>query len=140
MSEKKIEKGMRLVITGRLPGMNEIIGINRWNRYAGAQKKRDVQKQIAFELMSQTKGKRYEGKVNMVVDFYEPNMKRDEDNVKSGMKFILDAMQDIGLIKSDSRKYVHSVERVMTDRDDPRIEITIQSDADSRIDVTMVER
>lgn len=53
-------------------------------------------------------------------------MRRDEDNVMNAAKFILDALQDIGLIQNDSRKYVHLTQEVFTDRKNPRIEITIK--------------
>lgn len=55
-------------------------------------------------------------------------MRRDEDNVMSAAKFILDALQDMDIILNDSRKYVHLTQEVFTDRDNPRIEITIKGD------------
>ena len=53
-------------------------------------------------------------------------MRRDEDNVMSAAKFILDALQDMELILNDSQKYVHLTQEVFTDRKNPRIEITIK--------------
>ena len=44
----------------------------------------------------------------------------------SAAKFILDAMQDIKLIPNDNRRYVHLLQEVFTDRENPRIEISIE--------------
>ena len=68
---------------------------------------------------------RFTEKVNIRIEYYEKDMRRDEDNVMSAAKFILVALQDIGLIQNDNRKYVHLTQEVFTDRDNPRIEIEV---------------
>ena len=93
-------KIMKLVIQGRLPCMNDLITANRRNRYAGAKLKKDTQRQIEDVLLPQiqlrsTARYGFSGKVAVTVRFYEPDKRRDEDNVLSGMKFIFDAMQGI---------------------------------------------
>jgi len=61
---------------------------------------------------------------------YEPNAKRDPDNVMSGAaKCILDALQNIGVLKNDNRKHVKPVLLVPEiDRQNPRVEVTITED------------
>lgn len=103
---------MKLIIPGRLPCMNDLIAANRLNKYAGAGVKKKTQRQIILILRPQVKGRKFIEKVNIRIEYYEKDMRRDEDNVMSAAKFILDALQDIGLIQND--------------RKNPRIEITIK--------------
>jgi len=116
---------MKLVIPGRLPCMNDLIAANRLNKYAGAGVKKKTQRQIILMLRPQVKERKYTKKVNIHIEYYEKNMRRDEDNVMSAAKFILDALQDMEFILNDSRKYVHLTQEVFTDRDNPRIEIEV---------------
>ena len=117
---------MRFIIPGRLPCMNDLIAANRLNKYAGAGVKKKTQRQIILILQPQVQGQRFTEKVNIRIEYYEKDMRRDEDNVMSAAKFILDALQDMDIILNDSRKYVHLTQEVFTDRDNPRIEITIK--------------
>ena len=105
--------------------MNDLISANRLNKYAGAGLKKRTQKKIALELKPQIK-KRFTEKVVVTIHYFEKDNRRDEDNVTSAAKFILDAMQDIKLIPNDSRRYVHLLQEVFTDRENPRIEISIE--------------
>lgn len=117
---------MKLIIPGRLPCMNDLIAANRMNKYAGAGVKKKTQRQISLILQPQVKERKFTEKVNIRIEYYEKDMRRDEDNVMSAAKFILDALQDMDIIQNDSRKYVHLTQEVFTDRDNPRIEITIK--------------
>lgn len=117
--------GMQLIIKNRLPCMNDLINANRLNKYAGADLKRRTQAMIAFELKPQIT-KRFTKKVIITIHYYEKDNRRDEDNVMTAAKFILDAMQDINLIPNDNRRYVHLLQEVFTDRENPRIEISIE--------------
>ena len=70
------------------------------------------------------------GKVVITISCYEPNARRDDDNVTSGAaKCILDALQHQRIIKGDGQKYVRCVKRpAAVDRVNPRVEITILED------------
>lgn len=116
---------MRFIIPGRLPCMNDLIAANRLNKYAGAGVKKKTQRQIILILQPQVQGQRFTEKVNIRIEYYEKDMRRDEDNVMSAAKFILDALQDMELILNDSQKYVHLTQEVFTDRENPRIEIEV---------------
>ena len=41
--------------------------------------------------------------------FYEPPPGRDQDNIESARKFILDALQKKGIIKNDNHKHVDDI-------------------------------
>lgn len=47
------------------------------------------------------------------IDFYESNNRRDDDGVMHGMKYILDGLQEAGIIKNDSPKYCHVLPEVL---------------------------
>ena len=120
-------KELKLVYRGRLPAMNEIIGANRRNFYMGNKLKQKTQQDIMTQFLPQKRGTEFQEKVNMRIWFYEPNQRRDEDNVKSGLKFLLDALQELKILKNDSPRYLHIVsDEVFVDRENPRIEIELE--------------
>lgn len=120
---------IKLVYHGKLPGLNEIVGAARYNRFAGASQKREVQDELCSQWNCY-RNKTFQKKVTIKVNFYEQNHKRDEDNVIAGMKFILDALQELKIIKKDSQKWVHVLPEVFVDSSDPRIEVLIDEKRD----------
>ena len=65
----------------------------------------------------------------MRTTFYEPDMRRDADNVGFARKFVLDGLVAAGVIKDDSRRYVLSCpDRVATDRSRPRVEVEVSDE------------
>ena len=116
----------KLVIKGSLAGMNEIIRANRINRYQGGIQKTDYTKLVQYSVLEQTR-KRYDGKVYITLTYYEPNNRRDDDNVHAGAKFILDGLVAAKVIVNDNRRYVSLQQNaVLVDRENPRIEILIE--------------
>lgn len=116
-------------IPGRLPGLNEIIAkINR-NRWAGSKQKKDVTAECAYWIRIY-KVPAFLSPVIVRFKWIEPNARRDRDNVQSGSKFILDALQAVGVIVNDSRKWVLDVQHDTSevDKNNPRVEVII-SDA-----------
>jgi Holliday junction resolvase RusA-like endonuclease len=116
---------VKLVIPHRLPSLNEVIGANRGNKYAGAKLKKQTQTMIEHHIKLQDIGK-FE-KVRIDIDWYEPNKKRDFDNISSAKKFILDAMVSCGMIPNDGWKNLAPsfVECFYLDKDNPRVEVHI---------------
>ena len=81
---------MKFTIRGRLDGLNEYTAATRQNRYAGAAMKKKNQQAVAFALMGHNE--RYDRPVQLRCVWYEPNKRRDIDNVAFAKKFILDAL------------------------------------------------
>ncbi len=107
--------------------MNDLIAANRSNKYAGAELKKKTQNAIKSSLYRQARGVQFDKKVNVKIHFYEPDRRRDEDNVLSGMKFILDALQEMNVIKNDNQRWLHiSDNQVFVDPKNPRIEIDLE--------------
>lgn len=120
----------RFVIYGKLPGLNDYTKANRSNRFMANKMKQDIQKEICrYIVIEISKGnleKVYRYPISLTIKWYEPNNRRDIDNITFGTKFILDSMVCMGIIEDDSRKYVDSIEHsVFTDKENPRIEVEI---------------
>lgn len=116
---------MKLIYRGRLPGLNEIVNSARYSKYSGARQKKRVQELLEL-TWCRARGKTFESRVIIHINFYEKDHKRDEDNVMAGMKFILDALQKLDVIKQDSQRYVHVLPEVFVDAKNPRVEVIIE--------------
>jgi uncharacterized protein involved in tellurium resistance len=116
---------LKIVIPHRLPSLNEVIGANRSNKYAGAKMKKQTQALIQQYIKAQCKEK-FE-KIRIEIEWYEPNKKRDFDNIASAKKFILDALVKCDVIPNDGWKNVAPsfIDCFYLDKDNPRVEIYI---------------
>lgn len=109
----------RFTIHGRLPGQNEFIAANRANIYAGNQMKRNAQRIVSAEILQQLKGVFVDCPVMIAYRYYEPNRKRDKDNVHAFASKVIH-------IENDGWKNIIGFEALFEcDPDDPRIEVTI---------------
>jgi len=116
----------KFIFRGRLPSLNEVTAINRKNKYEAARLKKFYTEQVAWEATIQHI-KKFDNKVLIEITYYEPDNRRDDDNVQSGAKFILDGLKEAGVIKDDRRKYVSLRQNeVKIDKLNPRIEILIK--------------
>lgn len=116
-----------LIIYGRLPGLNDYTLKCRYNRYAGASMKKDAEKIISKHIKEQLKGISYEGAVTLDFRWFEPNKRRDFDNICFAKKFILDALNNANVICADSWKGVQGfTDNFFVDKDNPRIEVDIK--------------
>ena len=116
-----------LIIEGKLCGLNQYTKACRGNRYAGAQMKSDAERIITAYIHQQLKGVHFEGTVKLAFRWYEPNKKRDLDNICFAKKFILDALVSNGIIDADGWSCVKGfTDQFFIDRDRPRIEVDIE--------------
>ena len=116
MQETKFE------IPGRLPGLNEIIDAAKSHFGAYAKMKHEHTTAIAWLAKKLPTYKR----VALVITWYEPDQRRDPDNVMAGQKFILDGLVQAGTITNDSLRYIKSItHRFGVDRENPRVEVKI---------------
>ena len=121
---------IKFVIKGRLDGLNEYINAWRANRYKGAEMKKKNERLImAYILQAVNFGEIYEIKkypVQLNITWYEPNDRKDIDNITFATKFIQDSLVRTGILEDDSRKYINQVNHsVFTDKENPRIEVEI---------------
>lgn len=114
-------------IEGRFPGLNEYVAAERANRWKGAaMKERETAR--ARRACEGQGVPSFPPIRPVVVSFtwYEPNSRRDVDNVAFAKKFVLDGMVKAGVLRDDSRRYVEGCwDTVLTDRERPRVEVEV---------------
>ena len=117
-----------LTIPGTLPNLNDYIAAERTNRHKGAKMKADSGKIVAAAIRQCLRVVRIDKTVYMEYTWYEPNKRRDKDNVSSfGRKVIQDSLVDAGILKDDGWKHVVGFsDRFEVDKDNPRIEVLIK--------------
>ena len=93
-------------VRGSLPTLNEYTEVTRSNLYASAKMKKDAEERIIWEIRSQLKGWKTQGKVYVLFKWIEKNKRRDKDNVSFAKKFVLDALVKSGTICNDSWRYI----------------------------------
>lgn len=95
---------VRLEIPFRLPSLNEYVNACRGSAHDGARFKKGIEEQILWEM----RGKRelVTGPVIAHFIWYEPNRKRDKDNVAAAKKFILDAFQKGNILPNDGNRNI----------------------------------
>lgn len=121
MSEKN------LTIRGRLVGLNDYVKACRTNKYVGAKLKQEQEQIISIHVYEQLKGWETTKPVFLHFTWYEPNCKRDLDNISFAKKFILDTLVKCGVIKNDGWKYVVGfTDEFVVDSKFPHINVSIK--------------
>lgn len=116
-----------LTIPGRYPSMNQFIEANRTHKQKGNQMKQKAQNDISFYIMDQLKRLRIDKPVYIRYTFYEPNKKRDLDNISGFFhKVFQDALVACRIIMNDSWYYIVGFsDEFYVDGKNPRIEVEI---------------
>ena len=116
---------MKLIIQGQLPNLNDYTLACRSNKFAGSKMKKDAERLISLFIKTQLKTE-IKGTVKLSFRWYEPNRKRDLDNICFAKKFILDALVSNGIIEADGWKCVVGfTDEFFIDKENPRIEVDI---------------
>lgn len=116
-----------LTINGRLDGLNQYTLACRGNKFGGASLKKKNEKLITNAILEQLGGVTFEGPVELNFRWYEPNKKRDLDNICFAKKFVLDALVSNRVIQTDNWQGVKGfMDSFFIDKDNPRIEVDIK--------------
>ena len=91
-------------IKQRLPGLNEYIHAVNINRYKGNALKREAQDAIGWAIRAARLEPITEYPVAVCFEWHEKSKRRDLDNIASAKKFILDALQECGILEGDGQK------------------------------------
>jgi Holliday junction resolvase RusA-like endonuclease len=113
-------------IPGRLPGTNEIIDAAKKGR--GKYQPYSIMKsEWTHTIAWLAKKLPAYNRVDITITWYEPDRRRDPDNITGGTKFILDSLVVAGVIKDDSQRYINSIKHLWgVDRENPRVEVQIE--------------
>ena len=116
----------KLIIEGRLIGLNEYINMNRTHKNKGSNAKKNEESLINTYIMVSRLKPIEKYPIKLDIKWYEKDKRRDVDNITFAVKFILDALVKKGILIDDSRKYVTSISHdVLVDKKRPRIEVEI---------------
>ena len=120
----------RIVIKGRLIGLNEYVAAERTNRYKAAQIKRDTEELITLSLIDANEAGTLHSHIHpceLWITWVEPNHRRDIDNISFATKMIQDAMVRAGVFPDDNSKFICLLHHTVAyDNNNPRVEITIR--------------
>lgn len=119
-------KTYKLTIPGRFPGLNEYIKAERSNRFFAAEIKKTHSDMVYFYAISQLKNVKILEPVRINFHWFEPNKRRDLDNIAFGKKFILDGLVKSGVLSDDGQKNIRGLSDYFSvDKENPRIEVEI---------------
>lgn len=118
----------KLIIPGRLAGMNEYTEQNRRNRYAGASMKAKEQERVEWAIKRQLRIEKLQTPIDLSYTYYEPNKRRDKDNISAfAHKVVQDALTSTGLLENDGWAEIGSFrDEFFVSKENPRIEVRIE--------------
>lgn len=119
------------VINGKLPGLNEYTNACRSHWTRGAEMKREAEMLICWSIvLARRDGLLRDVKkpVRIRFDWTESTKRRDLDNIFSAKKYILDAMQRMGVIQGDGRKHIFGLQDEIHDGTTDGVKVTIIED------------
>ena len=116
-----------LIIPGRMAGLNELISAERTHRKMGAKLKKDSETIVRWAIKQQLRVYKPRPPVFLSYHYYEPNKRRDKDNVSGfAHKIVQDSLVKEGILYNDGWDYVQGFEdRFSVDKSNMRIEVTI---------------
>lgn len=111
--------------------MNDYVNECRSNPYGANSLKKRNQKQVYLAILEADRREKlhriYKYPVRLKITWYEPNKRRDVDNITFAVKFILDELVKERILQDDSQKYVCEIwNSVKVDKLNPRIEVEIE--------------
>ncbi|MFQ7507268.1 RusA family crossover junction endodeoxyribonuclease [Anaerobutyricum hallii] len=119
---------VKLMIPGKLDNLNDYITACRTNQYKGAKVKHKNENRVIQAIYEQLGRLRIKKPVYMTYAWYEPNKRRDLDNVSSfGRKVIQDALVETRVLENDGWKNIVGFQdNFYIDADNPRVEVVIR--------------
>lgn len=130
-----------LTIPGRLDGLNNYTAANRMNYQKGGRMKKANEEMIIWYIREQLAGVHINGPVLIYYRFYEPNRKRDNDNILScASKFVQDSLTKTHVLQDDTQKCIpHFYFDTFVDKENPRIEVRITELSKDQAAMTLAE-
>ena len=122
---------LRFFVPARLPSLNELIGAANHSRYDGGRMKKrytDLAESCARRAAMEAGWTAPDGPVAIALTWVERDRRRDQDNVTSGQKYLLDGIVAAGVLLDDSQRYVPqpSTNEITHDKDAPGVWVVIR--------------
>lgn len=123
----------KFIIPGKLPGLNDYLKAERSfskKHSCGNDMKQQCQMLISNAIRTQLKRLAIKVPVSIEYRFYEPNRKRDLDNIAGvAHKYIQDSLVKCGVLENDGWQNITGFsDKFYVDKHNPRIEVTINTD------------
>lgn len=120
----------KFVIRGTLPGLNDYLKAERSfsrKHSCGNDMKQQNQFLICNAIRTQLKRLRIEHPVHISYTYYEPNKRRDLDNIAGvAHKFVQDSLVKCGVLENDGWRNIKGFsDQFYVDRKNPRIEVLL---------------
>ncbi len=124
--------GCYFEIPGTLPGLNEVISEAKSSPLKYARLKKRMNRLVAACAI-QARVRSFSRPVFVSVTWYAPDRKRDKDNIAAGKKFILDGLQDAGVLANDGWNQIAGFrDSFEIDKANPRIKIELTEEPDEQ--------
>ena len=121
---------LKITIPATLPGLNEYVKANRANAYKGSRVSRDAHYICRLGALP-IRGKMLP-KCMPVCRWYEPNRRRDKDNIAMAKKFILDSLQEMNVLENDGWAQIMGfIDEFYIDKMNPRVEVLLYEPTDA---------
>lgn len=112
---------IKLIFDYKFSNWNEVININRMNRFAGASLKKKEMEIARMFLQDKPKILHYPITINCT--WYVKNLNSDLDN--KCIKPILDVMQEMGILENDNIKHIEAINHKAVKADKDYLEMEI---------------
>ena len=118
-------------IPGRLPGLKEYTSENRTQPMRAAKQKHNTEDMIKW-CAKAAHIKPMRSPIHVHIKWIEPNMRRDKDNIRFAVKYILDALVSLGTIKDDGwkqiggRRHPGITDEYMVNKSNPRVVVELE--------------
>ena len=96
---------MKIIIDLKLDNWNEVININRRNKFMGAKRKKQEMNNIKYFLIGKPKITKYPIKIECI--WHVKNIGSDLDN--KCIKSVLDQMQLSGILENDNIAHINEI-------------------------------
>jgi Holliday junction resolvase RusA-like endonuclease len=118
----------RLVIPGRLPGLNEIIAGAKHHWASYAKEKKNLTHRVGV-LARAAALRTISSRCAVRFSWFESDRRRDLDNICVGQKFILDGLVSAGILPDDGWKWISGLEhRFHLDKKDPHVLVELMEE------------
>jgi Holliday junction resolvase RusA-like endonuclease len=121
---------INFTIPGTLPGLNEYVGACRAHARKGAAVSAEAHTLCKLGMM-RIKGKSIK-RGHFIFRWYEKSRRRDKDNIAFAKKFIMDSLQEWGVMQNDGwDQVIGFIDEFYIDRKNPRVEVLIFEEEDA---------